>query len=66
MSNIPYNYHKYIADVTKLTQRGHISSGEQEQFQVVGTSKNTTVYEQSNTDEIREPTRWKMRSLLQD
>ena len=31
MSNIPYNYHKYIADVTKMTQRGHISSGEQEQ-----------------------------------
>ena len=31
MSNIPYNYHKYIDDVTKMTQRGHISSGEQEQ-----------------------------------
>ena len=31
MSTIPYNYGKYIDDVTKMTQRGHISSGEQEQ-----------------------------------
>ena len=30
MSSIPYNYRKYIDDVTKMTQRGAISSGEQE------------------------------------
>ena len=30
MSSIPYNYRKYIDDVTKMTQRGHVSSGEQE------------------------------------
>ena len=30
MSDIPYNYRKYIDDVTKMTQRGHVSSGEQE------------------------------------
>ena len=30
MSSIPYNYHKYIDDVTKMTQRGAISSGEQQ------------------------------------
>ena len=30
MSDIPYNYRKYIDDVTKMTQRGHISSGEQQ------------------------------------
>ena len=29
MSNIPYNYHKYIDDVTKMRQRGAISAGEQ-------------------------------------
>jgi|TARA_B100000959_G_C14519321_1_gene434732 hypothetical protein len=29
MSNIPYNYHKYIDDVTKMRQRGTISAGEQ-------------------------------------
>ena len=29
MSNIPYNYHKYLDDVTKMRQRGAISSGEQ-------------------------------------
>ena len=29
MSNIPYNYQKYIDDVTKMRQRGAISSGEQ-------------------------------------
>ncbi len=29
MSSIPYNYHKYIDDVTKMRQRGAISSGEQ-------------------------------------
>ena len=31
MSNIPYNYQKYIDDVTKMRQRGTISSGEQTQ-----------------------------------
>ena len=30
MTGIPYNYRKYIDDVTKMTQRGHVSSGEQE------------------------------------
>ena len=30
MSDIPYNYRKYIDDVTKMTQRGAISSGEQQ------------------------------------
>ena len=30
MSSIPYNYGKYIDDVTKMTQRGAISSGEQQ------------------------------------
>ena len=30
MSSIPYNYNKYINDVTKMTQRGAISSGEQQ------------------------------------
>ena len=30
MSSIPYNYRKYIDDVTKMTQRGHVSSSEQE------------------------------------
>ena len=30
MTGIPYNYGKYMGDVTKMTQRGHISSGEQE------------------------------------
>ena len=29
MSNIPYNYKKYLDDVTKMRQRGTISSGEQ-------------------------------------
>ena len=29
MTGIPYNYQKYIDDVTKMRQRGHISSGEQ-------------------------------------
>ena len=29
MSNIPYNYYKYLDDVTKMRQRGAISSGEQ-------------------------------------
>ena len=29
MSDIPYNYRKYIDDVTKMTQRGAISAGEQ-------------------------------------
>ena len=29
MSNIPYNYQKYIDDVTKMRQRGAISTGEQ-------------------------------------
>ena len=29
MSSIPYNYKQYLSDVTKLRQRGHISSGEQ-------------------------------------
>ena len=29
MTDIPYNYRKYIDDVTKMTQRGTISSGEQ-------------------------------------
>ena len=30
MTGIPYNYRKYIDDVTKMTQRGHVSAGEQE------------------------------------
>ena len=30
MTDIPYNYRKYMDDVTKMTQRGAISSGEQE------------------------------------
>ena len=30
MSSIPYYYNKYIDDVTKMTQRGAISSGEQQ------------------------------------
>jgi hypothetical protein len=30
MSDIPHSYRKYIDDVTKMTQRGHISSGEQQ------------------------------------
>jgi len=29
MSSIPYNYQKYIDDVTKMRQRGAISAGEQ-------------------------------------
>ena len=29
MSSIPYNYHKYLDDVTKMRQRGAISAGEQ-------------------------------------
>ena len=29
MSTIPYDYRKYLDDVTKMRQRGHISSGEQ-------------------------------------
>jgi len=29
MTDIPYNYRKYIDDVTKMTQRGAISAGEQ-------------------------------------
>ena len=29
MTGIPYNYKRYIDDVTKMRQRGHISSGEQ-------------------------------------
>ena len=29
MTGIPYNYQKYIDDVTKMTQRGAISAGEQ-------------------------------------
>jgi len=29
MSNIPYNYQKYIDDITKMRQRGAISAGEQ-------------------------------------
>ena len=29
MTDIPYHYHKYIDDVTKMRQRGAISSGEQ-------------------------------------
>ena len=29
MSSIHYNYHKYLDDVTKMRQRGAISSGEQ-------------------------------------
>ena len=29
MTGIPYNYHKYIDDVTKMRQRGAISAGEQ-------------------------------------
>ena len=29
MSSIPYNYQKYIDDVTKIRQRGAISAGEQ-------------------------------------
>ena len=29
MSSIPYNYHQYLDDVTKMRQRGAISAGEQ-------------------------------------
>ena len=29
MSSMPYNYKQYLDDVTKMRQRGHISSGEQ-------------------------------------
>ena len=29
MTDIPYNYKKYIDDVTKMRQRGAISAGEQ-------------------------------------
>ena len=29
MTGIPYNYQKYIDDVTKMRQRGAISAGEQ-------------------------------------
>ena len=29
MSNIPYNYNQYVDDVTKLRQRGTVSTGEQ-------------------------------------
>ena len=29
MTDIPYNYKKYIDDVTKMRQRGTISAGEQ-------------------------------------
>ena len=29
MTGIPYNYKQYIDDVTKMRQRGHITSGEQ-------------------------------------
>ena len=29
MTGIPYNYHKYLDDVTKMRQRGAISAGEQ-------------------------------------
>ena len=29
MSTMPYNYKQYLDDVTKMRQRGHISSGEQ-------------------------------------
>ena len=29
MSAMPYNYKQYLDDVTKMRQRGHISSGEQ-------------------------------------
>ena len=29
MTDIPYNYHKYLDDVTKMRQRGTISAGEQ-------------------------------------
>ena len=29
MSSIPYNYRQYLDDVTKMRQRGHITSGEQ-------------------------------------
>ena len=29
MSSIPYNYHQYLDDVTKMRQRGHITAGEQ-------------------------------------
>ena len=29
MSNIPYNYNQYMDDVTKLRQRGTVSTGEQ-------------------------------------
>ena len=29
MSTIPYNYKQYLDDVTKMRQRGAISSGEQ-------------------------------------
>jgi len=29
MSNIPFNYKKYVDDLTKMSQRGHVDSGEQ-------------------------------------
>ena len=29
MSNIPYNYKQYLSDVTKMRQRGAISTSEQ-------------------------------------
>ena len=29
MSTIPYDYRKYLDDVTKMRQRGHITAGEQ-------------------------------------
>ena len=29
MSSIPYNYHQYLDDVTKMRQRGAISAGDQ-------------------------------------
>ncbi len=29
MSNIPFNYKKYVDDLTKMSQRGHVGSGEQ-------------------------------------
>ena len=29
MTDIPYNYRKYIDDITKMRQRGAISAGEQ-------------------------------------
>ena len=62
MSTIPYNYGKYIDDVTKMTQRGHISSGEQEQSPSSAGSrglaktqqftKNTTQMKMGNTRSI--------------